>query len=405
MAVLNRKRRMGRDINWETFYASETNAYIQFFIGNWVMGEGTVTLHSIYIFLQSGETLLSQTSPVVKLDQTLLTGLLTAIREFGHEAIEEEISMFDAGAYRFHYDVLDKLISVGLADSNDDELSVKAVLHSLNVLFFNQFESLLKKWRGDVKPFQAFLPVIDEALRAHNERSEVVKIRISSTEYLLSTYGEVLDVILLNLFISGAIIMCGPNEMIEQVSKAFDHILPFNVPNMHGISDLETAQGILASRTDQRLKYPTLLGVTEDVYRGLTTPENLEHYLFVNVNENPPVYLAPLNQPSMDLSKQALRLGKETALQARLLELQLEMLRVQLQYFMKFRRSAQHFTLEDLRTLLHYDSERFRLLAYLARESILLLSPGSEEPTAVIPPEDKSVTIKEKPSEKASKQK
>ena len=53
-------------------------------------GRAIMTLHSVFIFLQSGETLVSHTSPVVKLDHTLLTGLLTAIREFGHEAIKEE---------------------------------------------------------------------------------------------------------------------------------------------------------------------------------------------------------------------------------------------------------------------------------------------------------------------------
>ncbi|MFX1509533.1 MAG: hypothetical protein ACFFBR_04410 [Promethearchaeota archaeon] len=361
-------------------------------------------LHSVFIFLQSGETLVSHSSPVVKLEQTLLTGLLTAIREFGHEAIAEEIRTIGAGEYRFHYDVYDKtsssasqqekprtasdapigLITVGLADGNADELEVQAVLHSLNVLFYAQYESLLQKWNGDVKPFQAFLPIINDALEAHNERSQVAKRRISSAEYILETFEETLDVVLLNILVGNAVIITGvKNKKFEELSEAIDNVLPFTVPNMLGITDLETAQGILQSRDDQQRKRPTLLGVSEKIYRSLTTPKNLEHYLFVNLSKKSPVFIAPSNQPSMDLAKQALEMAKDdVAIQAKLLELQLETLRAQLASFMEFRRSAQHFTLEHLRALMHLDSERFRLLTYLSQESILV-QPADHEVSTV----------------------
>jgi len=360
-----------------------------------------MTMYSVFIFLQSGETLVSHTSPVVKLEQTLLTGLLTAIREFGHEAIAEEIRTIGAGEYRFHYDVYDRpqssspiikakeensakapigLITVGLADGNADELEVQAVLHSLNVLFYAQYEPLLKKWNGDVKPFQSFLHIINDALEAHNERSSVAKRRISSAEHVLEVFEDTLDVVLLNILVGNAIIITGvKKKKFEELSEAIDNVLPFTVPNMPGISDLETAQGILESRADQQRKRPTLLGVSEKVYRSLTTPDNLEHYLFMNLTKKSPVYIAPFNQPSMDLAKQAIEHAKDNStLQAKLLELQLDTLRAQLTSFMEFRRSAQHFTLEHLRSLLHLDSERFRLLSYLSQESILVQHPEPE---------------------------
>jgi hypothetical protein len=353
-----------------------------------------MAMYSVFIFLQSGETLVSHTSPVVKLEQTLLTGLLTAIREFGHEAIAEEIRTIGAGEYRFHYDVYERphsstsgetasfvspmgLITVGLADGNADELEVQAVLHSLNVLFYAQYEPLLKKWNGDVKPFQSFLPIIHDALEAHNERSSVAKRRIYSAEYILEMFEDTLDVVLLNILVGNAIIITGvKKKKFEELSEAIDNVLPFTVPNMPGITDLETAQGILESREDQRRKRPTLLGVSEKVYRSLTTPDNLEHYLFVNLTKKSPVYIAPFNQPGMDLAKQALEFARDDPpLQAKLLELQLDNLRAQLTNFIEFRRSAQHFTLEHLRVLLHLDSERFRLLTYLSQESILAQPP------------------------------
>lgn len=338
-----------------------------------------MAMHSVFIFLHSGETLVSHTSPVVRLEQTLLTGLLTAIREFGHEAIAEEIRTIGAGEYRFHYDVLVPLISVGLADGNADELEVQAVLHSLNVLFYNQFEYILKKWNGDVKPFQSFTPIILAALKAHNERSKVAQKRISLTEYLLETFDTTLDVLLLNILVGNAIIITGVKKAaFEQLSEAIDQVLPFTVPNMPGISDIETVQEILKSRENQPHKRPTLLGVSQDVYRSLTTPENLERYLFVNLTQNPPVYIAPLHQPNMDLAKQALTLSDKSSLQAKILELQLDNLRAQLNAYIEFRNAAQHFTLEDLRRLLYYDSERFRLLAYLSQESILVKPPEAD---------------------------
>lgn len=377
------------------FFALKHTLTLQDTVGILVKGD-KIMMHSVFIFLQSGETLVSHTSPVVKLEQTLLTGLLTAIREFGQEAIAEEIRTIGAGEYRFHYDVYDKtqnvpsgnsdspdapigLITVGLADGNADELEVQAVLHSLNVLFYAQYEPLLIKWNGDVKPFQSFLPIINDALEAHNQRSQVAKLRISSGEYILETFEETLDVLLLNILVGNAIIITGvKKKKFEELSEAIDTILPFTVPNMPGITDLETAQGILESRKDQQRKRPTLLGVSESVYRSLTTPENLNHYLFVNISKKSPVFIAPINQPSMDIAKQALEFAKDdSALQAKLLKLQLDTLRGQLTSFNELRRSAQHFTLEHLRELLHLNSERFRLLTYLSQESIL--TPPTEK--------------------------
>jgi hypothetical protein len=359
-----------------------------------------VTLHSIFIFLQSGENLISRISPVVRLDQTLLTGLLTAIREFGHEAIAEEVRTIGAGAYRFHYDVLGNLITVGLADGNADELEVQAVLHSLNVLFFNKFERALRNWDGGVRLFQPFVQTIDDALRAYNESSQVAKRRISSTEYLLSTFGEVLDVILVNLLVGNAIIVGGGDKKITQVSEALNHILPFSVPNMQGIADVETAQSILDSRKQQRRRHPTLLGVSEKVYRGLTTPEHLEHHLFINVTQDTPVYLAPLHQPSMDIAKRAIAASSDGSTQAKLLELQLESLSAQLNSFVSFRQSAPNLTLEDLRTLLHFDSERLRLLAFLAQESVLSPGVAAEQAGAPTP----TLAAPEQPSEELAEE-
>ncbi len=177
---------------------------------------------------------------------------------------------------------------------------------------------------------------------------------------------------------------------------------------MPPISDLETARGILESRKDQQRKHPTLLGVTTDVYRSLTTPDNLEQYLFINVTKSPPHYLAPLNQPSMDLAKQAIDLAKEDrSLQAKLLELQLETLRAQLTSFIDFRQSAQHFTLEHLRSLLHFESERFRLLAFLSQESMLfqmqkveLEEELEEQPSELEDVEGEEVISKDKKTKK-----
>lgn len=344
-----------------------------------------MTLHDIFIFLQSGENLISHISPVVRLDQTLLTGLLTAIREFGHEAIAEEVRTIGAGAYRFHYDVLGNLITVGLADSNAEELEVQAVLHGLNVLFFNQFERNLRNWDGSSRAFQAFVPVIDEALRAYNESSQVAKLSMSSTEYLLSTFGETLDAVLVNLLVGNAVIIGGSAEKISQLSEALNHVLPFSIPNMKDITDVETAQSILDSRKEQRRKHPTLLGVSEKVYRGLTTPEHLEHHLFINVSQEPPVYLAPLRQPSMDIAKRAIAASSDGPTQAKLLRLQIESLSAQLNSFLSFRQSAPSLTLEDLRTLLHFDSERLHLLAFLAKESVLSTGGAPEQAAAPFP--------------------
>jgi len=337
-----------------------------------------MAIHSVFIFLKTGETLVSVTSPMVRLDQTLLTGLLTAIREFGQEAIAEEVRTVEAGNYRFHYDVLGPLITVGLADADEDELEVQGVLHSLNVLFHNQYEHLIHRWDGSPKAFRSFIPIIHEALEAHNRRAQEAKRRVTSTEYLLSILGEVLDTVLLCLLARRAVIFTGDDNTIRKIGAALDQLLPFPVPRMTGISDASIAQEILQSRESQIRKVPTLLGVTADVYRRLTVPHNLSQHLFVKLTPNGPLHFSPFKQHTINLAEQALNLASNPSIQARLLEFELDTLTSQLNALIQLRRLARHLPVRELRHLLHVDAQRFRLLSFLVREAHLEVEEEEE---------------------------
>jgi hypothetical protein len=306
---------------------------------------------------------------MVKLDQTLLTGLLTAIREFGHEAIEEEIRTIEAGVYRFHYDVLEELVTVGLADSDADVLEVQAVLHSLNVLFLDRYQQIFTKWDGGTRMFEGFRPIIEQALDAHNFRAVTEKQELTSAEFLLDKLGDVLDVLLLNILIGSAIILACNAEKTTKIRESLDELLPFRIPHMEAISDVEVAQGILESRKDQIHKTPTLLGVTEEVYDFLSTSEYATPYLFLkSASEDECIYRSPTDQPELTIAKTALRLGNSLPEQGRFLEFQLKYLIDDLRSFIRFRKQYPDLLIEDIQALLHLCPERFQLLVFLHEE-------------------------------------
>lgn len=323
----------------------------------------------MFIFLRSGENLVSVISPVVKLDQTLLTGLLTAIREFGHEAIEEEIRTIEAGVYRFHYDVLDELVTVGLADSDADVLEVQAVLHSLNVLFLDRYQQIFVKWDGGTRMFEGFTPIIQQALDAHNLRAVTKKEELTSAEFLLNALGDVLDVLLLNILIGSAVILACDGEKTTKIRESLDELLPFRIPHMEAINDVEVVQGILQSRKDQIHKTPTLLGVTEEVYDLLSTPEYTKYYLFLkSKSEDDCSYSSPTDQPELTIAKTALRLGNSLSEQGRFLEFQLKHLIKDLRSYIRFRKQHPDLLENDIQVLLHLSSERFQILVFLFEE-------------------------------------
>ncbi len=326
-------------------------------------------IHSVFIFLRSGENLVSVLSPVVKLDQTILTGLLTAIREFGHEAIDEEIRTIEAGVYRFHYDALQDIITVGLADSGADVLEVQAVLHSLNVLFLNKFEDILARWDGGTRMFEKFIPTIQQALAAHNTRFEAEKQELTSAEFLLSSMGEVLDILLLNILIGSAVIVCCSDEHITRLRESLDELLPFKIPHMDAITDMEITRGILQSRKHQVHKTSTLLGVTEKVFKNMVVPEYIDHYLFLRCDPDGGCwYQAPPNQFQMNIAKTSLALSESLSEQGQFLEFQLRELIKDLRYFISFRKHSPHLSLDDIQSLLHLNPKRFELLRYLHEE-------------------------------------
>lgn len=326
-------------------------------------------IHSVFIFLRSGETLISVLSPVVKLDQTLLTGLLTAIREFGHEAIDEEIRTIEAGEYRFHYDVLNDLVTVGLADSDTDLLEVQAVLHSLNVLFLNTYDHIFKDWDGGTRIFDAFVPTIEQALAAHNNRYVTDKHELTPAEYLLNTLGGVLDVLLLNVLIGSAIIISCDPEKTTKIRESLNEMLPFRIPHMEAITDIGIAQGILHSRGDQVHKTSTLLGVTDEVYDLLITPEYSKRYLFLRGGmEGDCQYQSSPDQPEMNIAKTSLRLGSTISEQGKYLEFQLKQLIEDLRAFIRFRKDSPDLSDDGIQSLLHLIPERFELLVFLFEE-------------------------------------
>lgn len=310
--------------------------------------------------------LVSHTSPLVRLDSDLLSGLFAAIQGFARDTIGKEMRDFRAGDYWYHYDVLHNLIALGLTDETDDKPQVEALLHGLNVMFFEKFERALRNWDRTIEAFRVFTPTIEDALRAYHEASEDARSRMSSIEWLLATFGKTLDPVLLNVLAGNALIVRGNPQKIEEVSRALKQTLRYSVPSMPNITDVQMAQGILESRKKQRDHRSTLLGVAEKVYHALTTPEHLAHHAFVSLAANPPACLTSPDEPTLDIARLARSSGGDPSAQARLLDFQLTLLREQLSTLVRLRKAQPGLSPEQQRELLHFDAERFHLLTYLA---------------------------------------
>jgi hypothetical protein len=313
--------------------------------------------------------LISHTSPLVRLDSDMLSGLFVALRAFARDTVGREVRDFKAGDYWYHYDVLHNLIALGVTNETDDKLQVEALLHSLNVMFFEKFERVLRNWDRSIEAFRDFSSTIEDALHAYHEASEDARSRMSSIEWLLATFRNILDPILLSVLAGNAIIIRGDPQKIDEVSRALKQTLRYSVPSMPNVSDVQMAQRILDSRKKQRDYRPTLLGVSEKVYQALTTLEHLAHNIFISLETEPPACLTPSDRPTLDIASLARSSGGDLSAQARLLDFQLTLLREQLRTLVQLRRAQPGLSLEQQRNTLHLDTERFRLLTYLADKS------------------------------------
>jgi len=353
-----------------TFIAVRRTAVLRTCARSCCRGSDTaLAIHAVFIFRQSGEMLISHTSPLVHLDSDLLSGLFAAIRDFVLHTLGREMRDFKAGDYWYHYDVHQNLIALGLTDDTDDKLQVEALLHGLNVLFFEKFERVLRKWDHSTDAFRVFTPTIDEALRAYHEASEDARSRMTSIEWLLTTFGKTLDPVLLGVLAGNALIVRGNQEKIEQLSRALKQTLRYSVPNMPNITDVQMAQGILDSLKQQRDYQATLLGVSEKVYHALTTLEHLAHHVFISLEPDPPACLTPPDQPTLDIAGLVRSSASDLSAQARLLDFQLTLLREQLHTLVQLRKDQPNLSPEQQRDILHFDAERFHLLSYLTDRS------------------------------------
>lgn len=332
-------------------------------------GDAALAIHAVFIFLQSGEMLVSHTSPLIHLDSDLLSGLFAAIRDFVRHTLGREMRDFKAGDYWYHYDVYQNLIALGLTDDTDDKLQVEALLHSLNVMFFEKFDRVLRKWDHSIDAFRVFTPTIDELLHTYHESSEDARSRMSSIEWLLTTFGTILDPVLLGVLAGNALIIRGNPAKLEELSRALKQTLRYSVPNMPNITDVHMAQGILDSLKQQPDYQSTVLGVSEKVYHALTTKEHLSHHVFLSLEPDPPACLTPSDQPTLDIARLVRSSGGDLSAQARLLDFQLTLLREQLHTLEQLRKNQPHLSSEQQREILHIDAERFHLLRYLADRS------------------------------------
>ena len=126
-------------------------------------------IHNVYILKKTGESLIHGYYGSIEVDDTLITGFLSAISTFAEEIGAESVESLVMKNMKFVY-AMDKsipeepIIFAVSVDREEDELKIKDILVSIKEKFVEAHKSDLEEWIGDIKTFESFYEELDEII-------------------------------------------------------------------------------------------------------------------------------------------------------------------------------------------------------------------------------------------------
>ncbi len=209
-------------------------------------------IHRLYHFHKSGLVLTSVGfGPMeVKVSPELVSGFLSALRMFGQDLLADDVTTIETGNFQFVWDLADPVLSVALADREDDDVSIMAVLKTLNALFLDRYQKELRSWTGEVAPFRDFNPVAREVVQDYLPTFEKPKKEMDLRPAIIRLwrrFGPGLDILLYGLLRGAPILVVGRKTRNQSVIRALQTMRRRRIPVMY-FEDAGAALQVLQDR-------------------------------------------------------------------------------------------------------------------------------------------------------------
>ncbi len=133
-------------------------------------------IQALYVLIaDSGLCVLDRKYGEGEMDPNLISGFLTALISFGQELSSgNRVHVIDFGAFDICLSLNNNVIVAATVDKTDDGNAAMAILARVNNEFVKSFTSVLKDWDGNLEPFEAFIPKVDEITK--NGKASEMKI-------------------------------------------------------------------------------------------------------------------------------------------------------------------------------------------------------------------------------------
>ncbi|MFX1317972.1 MAG: hypothetical protein ACFE9D_01045 [Promethearchaeota archaeon] len=186
----------------------------------------------------------------VNVSPELVSGFLSALRMFGQDLLADDVTTIETGNYQFVWDFADPVLSVALADREDDDVSIMAVLKTLNALFLDRYQKELRRWTGEIAPFRHFNPiareVVQDYLPTFEKPPETEALRPAIIR-LWRRFGQGLDILLYGLLRGMPILAVGRKSRNQSVIRALQTMRGRRIPVMY-FDDAGAALQVLRDR-------------------------------------------------------------------------------------------------------------------------------------------------------------
>ncbi len=209
-------------------------------------------IHQLYHFHKNGLVLTSVGFGSMEVDVSpeLVSGFLSALRMFGQDLLADDVTTIETGNFQFVWDFADPVLSVALADREDDDVSIMAVLKTLNALFLDRYQKELSLWTGEIAPFRNFDPVAREVVQDYlptfEKPLETTELRPAIIR-LWRRFGPGLDILLYGLLRGAPILTVGRKSRNQSVIQALQTLRRRRIPVMH-FNDAGAALQVLQDR-------------------------------------------------------------------------------------------------------------------------------------------------------------
>ncbi|MFX1518758.1 MAG: hypothetical protein ACFFCD_02390 [Promethearchaeota archaeon] len=143
-------------------------------------------IHNVYILKKTGENLLHGYYGSIEVDESLITGFLSAISSFaeeiGAESVESLIMKNMKFVYALDTSTPESIIFAVCADREEEQRKIENILRKIKGAFMTAHKSDLETYTGDLSVFKEFYKDMDEIV----------------WQYVLEKYGNAFQELITN---------------------------------------------------------------------------------------------------------------------------------------------------------------------------------------------------------------